>query len=326
MQKCIWRALRYTKKGKGRTLRVHVPEFDLMKHDRLEPCPELLDVGDFEHKPPPFNVFFWRIRRESRITHHSPLLDIPGDGLDNYCIDLLHSWVLGPIQAYVGFVLWFIISQKVLVPDIAYLSAEDNYQLAILQIRAKLFEHYRRRSHEDPHFKEKGSKIWNLTLGMLGQQHDPTLNAKAAEIHGVLLFVIELLEEHIGSFKEDMSDKATYLLQAGRCAREFDNILNSSGRLVSEEVQTNLFHNYMRHVMFYDRAGGKLHPKHHLMIHLIQRVVKLGNPKLYASYRDESLNGVVARLAQNVHSAAFGDQIHFRFGILRQLGLKQEIY
>ncbi len=46
---------------------------------------------------------------------------------------------------------------------------------------------------------------------------------------------------------------------------------------------------------FYDRAVGKLHPKHHLMIHLIQRVVKLGNPKLYASYRDESLNGVVSQ-------------------------------
>ena len=59
--------------------------------------------------------------------------------------------------------------------------------------------------------------------------------------------------------------------------------------------------------------GGELRPKHHIMIHLIHKARVMGHPSLWATFRDESLNGVVARIARAAHRTTFNAMAHARF-------------
>ena len=43
--------------------------------------------------------------------------------------------------------------------------------------------------------------------------------------------------------------------------------------------------------------GGHLTPKHHLFVHLTQRIPWQGNPRFYSTFLDETLNAVVSYVA-----------------------------
>jgi hypothetical protein len=45
----------------------------------------------------------------------------------------------------------------------------------------------------------------------------------------------------------------------------------------------------------------------------------LGAPKLYATFRDESLNGVVAKVARSCHRNNFSRMVHVKFRRLQAL-------
>jgi hypothetical protein len=40
---------------------------------------------------------FWRVGnpKVARLLHRSPLMDIPGVGMDTYAVDILHTWHFG---------------------------------------------------------------------------------------------------------------------------------------------------------------------------------------------------------------------------------------
>ena len=91
--------LRYDKRSggpKGRCLIRDLPELGLLQDDRLEPTPELRDVGALEDMCTPCVATFWRPSLETVTRHRNPVF---GNAWvltpRNMTIDLLHGLNLG---------------------------------------------------------------------------------------------------------------------------------------------------------------------------------------------------------------------------------------
>ena len=139
---------------------------------------------------------------------------------------------------------------------------------------------------------------------------------------GLLEFVVESLTEHMQDFQQAGGVrymKAQCLLAAGEAAMAFNSELRQHSRLVPREGQERLWASYMKHVTFFLRAGGQIKPKHHQMFHCIQRIHSHGNPLHYHTFKDESLNGVIAKIARSCHRTNFGLSVHMKFNALASI-------
>ncbi|CAE8617843.1 unnamed protein product, partial [Polarella glacialis] len=319
----ILRSLRYVKARRGRCLFKKINHLGLKSGDRLEPSTWLQDIAKFETMTVPFKVLFWRCSKRDRVTHPSPVLEIEGVTVDTWGIDLLHSWVLGPLGNYIAKSILLLISSKPYCRKSLYLDAEACQRVSLLALKGDLMNHYAARRASDSNWKAKGSQVWNLTIKMLGSADNPRLSAKAAETHGLLKFVVETLAKHEHNFEESRAPTASLLLQAGRAAVKFDDTLNQhSGRPVSSEMCQQLLFSFTRFACLFEKAGGKLTPKCHLMVHLADRARTDGHPRAYHTYKDESMNGVIARIAQSCHHATWTESVLRKFTIRSFYGVR----
>ena len=152
----------------------HMPAFGLEAGDRLEPSTQVIDIASFERITPPFQCHFWRGNKNDRVMHETPLLAIPGVGLRTYCIDLLHSWHLGPLSDCIAHCIWYFLECGFYSGDLPWLGIEQKKQLGLIYMRNRLMLHYRERANAgDEEFKTKGSRIWSLTLKMIGKASNP---------------------------------------------------------------------------------------------------------------------------------------------------------
>ena len=97
---------------------------------------------------------------------------------------------------------------------------------------------------------------------------------------------------------------------------ELDGIMDENQHSVARPVQVKMWEAFSRHVHLYLRTGGTCLPKYHLMMHMLHRVAIHGNPSSYSTYRDESLNGVLAKIARSCHRSAFGFGCHWKYQLL----------
>jgi hypothetical protein len=298
----------------------------LLAGDRLHPSRTLRDVGAFEHEPTPFQCRFWRVGniKTARLLHHSPLMDIPGVGMESYAIDILHTWHLGGIPRFCGRVLWFVLRSDVYGHGLPpYLSAEDSMHLKLLRLRSDLWLHYQQMRAADPEWSKRASQIWNLTLKMLGKETNPCVKAKASESRHLLDFCHSILEKHHNALEPV---QAQFFLASARAAVQVNAIIKESPRIMTRADQQRLLDAYLRHCAMLVRAGGTLVPKHHLFIHCIQRISRLGNPRFYTCYKDESLNGVVVKMARSCHRMTFMRSVHNKFRWAGKLGMSTHMF
>ena len=122
-----------------------------------------------------------------------------------------------------------------------------------------------------------------------------------------------------------MALKSQLLLEASKSGLEFDSLLNESPPQVSNIMMRRQLDTFLRHQMFVERAGEPLYPKHHMMIHGILQQKRMGSLKSNHTYRDESLNAVIAGIARPVHRSKFDRTTHFKFDIMQRLGLRSAI-
>lgn len=169
--------------------------------------------------------------------------------------------------------------------------------------------------------------MWNLTLNMIGASDSPSLHAKAAESKGLLLFTEHLFERHLNAFTQKLDPS---LARRGKLIREaavsavcLENAFATEARVVTRAQAQAALDAYIRFVRFYVDAGGPLVPKHHWMLHLLQRVVPKGNPKKYSTYRDESFNGMLARIARLCHRRTWMNIVHWKCQCLHDTAHKQ---
>ena len=161
-------------------------------------------------------------------------------------------------------------------------------------------------------------------MNTLGSQSKPILAAKAAESKGLLHFAVDLLERHmlqVAGLGADVLLKAQLLLSAGRAAVGFETVMNTHSRSFSCAQKNMFFHQYHRFVTLYLQAGGEVTPKVHLMYHLILESERKGNPKFYQTYHDETMNGIVAKIAASCHRLTWARSIMRKFYIRSCIGL-----
>ena len=196
----------------------------------------------------------------------------------------------------------------------------------MLHIRTELFVWYKQQAASDPEWSARAAQVWSLTLKMLGEQSDPILSAKANETAHFLPFVLHMLEKYRARMELHNETEYRFLLAACQAAERFNEIIRNAGRIMTYEQRRDLFNAYLRYVSSWMRMGFELQPKHHLMFHLIARVEKLGNPRFYWTYRDESLNGVLIKVARSAHRGRFMETIHDKFAWIEALGVCQHMF
>ena len=152
---------------------------------------------------------------------------------------------------------------------------------------------------------------------MLQEKH---LKAKAAETHGLLAFVVEMLEKHKDALQNtsDPQDKLVFelLTHAGAAAMAFDAVLASHDRRVGLQFSQQLFMHYNCFIVFCQRAGVPMLPKAHLMYHAVQHSLTKGNPRAYTTYIDESLNGAIARVCRSVHRRGWAQAVYRKIQLM----------
>jgi hypothetical protein len=190
----------------------------------------------------------------------------------------------------------------------------------MLRLKSRLWAFYRDK-RRDPEWKKKGSEIWNLTSDMISKKR-MVIKAKGAEARGLLEFCVSILTEYAPAFAVKGGIRhahAQQLLASGEAAMRFEAVLKEHGRVVPREAQLELWSCLMKHTSLYMRSGGKFMPKHHQMMHAVHNIARHGNPRYYHTYRDESLNGVIAKIGRSCHRTAFGLSVHMKFNVLASL-------
>ena len=107
---------------------------------------------------------------------------------------------------------------------------------------------------------------------------------------------------------------------------ELDGLMKSAPLKVDNATQQQMLDLYLRFTRLYFDAGGDLKPKHHQLIHMFQRIWLHGNPRFTQTYRDESLNGIIGKIARSCHYRTFQRLTHHKFDIMQRLGLNMDIY
>ena len=135
-------------------------------------------------------------------------------------------------------------------------------------------------------------------------------------------------ESHIEQFHVGRTDdeadlhqlEAKLLLEAFREAVKFETVLRESPRNMSDDQQKQALFHYSRFIVLFDRCGGNLTPKFHLLIHQVQEYKIFGNARYYHTYADESFNAVVAQLARASHRLCWAESIFKKLAVARGLG------
>ncbi len=94
--------------------------------------------------------------------HESPILTIPGVSMLQFFIDLLHTWHLGPLQAYIAMALWLVLDLQPWGMAPHFLDAEDAHRIGLMHLKGKLRSHYTRRRATDEDWNKKGSEVVDI--------------------------------------------------------------------------------------------------------------------------------------------------------------------
>ena len=133
-------------------------------------------------------------------------------------------------------------------------------------------------------------------------------------------FAVSALECHKSKLegRPEMRE-AQFLLESGRAACSALDIMSDAGRLLTDEQHRSLMSAYLHHVTMFKRAGGQTIPKHHMALHMIKQAAWMGNPKYFQTYHDETLNGVIAKIARGTHRISFAQATHRKFDLMQQV-------
>ena len=286
----------------GLALSIDIPHMGLQGGDRLEPSPELPDIGafrslsDFPHK-----VTFWCRAAETLSRHRNPLLDPAlGITLRSLTVDTLHTLQLGVMLEWCSACMWDLIEAKVWAD---FGTVEETIQGTVRVLRLELKAFYRQYKVEH---QKSLTKVYlsRKTLNLTNRR----LRTKAAQTWGMCLFLVSKLRSCA-----HMLPQGGRLLLAGEALVDLVHLWESAGRVLTpaqQQAALDLWKGHMRHTKHEERVKT---PKRHLMVHLLSRSAFFGNPRWYAVWRDESLNRELKKSCRVVAQSTFEDLLLLRF-------------
>eukprot|EP00969_Alexandrium_andersonii_P077368 3411725-Alexandrium_andersonii.AAC.1 len=130
---------------------------------------------------------------------------------------------LGIMLAFGRHTIWFLLDKNVygLVG-----SAGERLASAVLRLRGELMAFYKeyKGQNEDSNL----TQVADLTPAMLGTPEHPLLKTKAAETHGIVLFLDSQLAKH----RDVLGPEGQVLRDAGRCLIRFVEIMEEEGPIL----------------------------------------------------------------------------------------------
>lgn len=267
----------------------------LKKADRLEPSPELLDIGEFfTLESFPAHLTFWRAARESSAKHRNPLFSLATGVTPRRCltVDILHALYLGTIKTYACHCVWFLLLSGVFGQ--AGTVEEERIESARLVLVHRLFQWYRA--------QDRGlTQVGDLTRKMLGTVVAKELKTKGAESWGILLFVADTLAGSLHKLKPEAAE----LLEGARALIELVTIFDACGAAVPGPERERCLLVWQRFLEISRTMPLVVRPKRHVLAHVLQRLHDHGNPKLVANWHDEALNKVLKAACRQVSQTTF---------------------
>lgn len=229
-------------------------------------------------------VAFWARSRAAQ-AQPSPLFSLPGFGVRNVTIDVLHAVDLGVAQDVVGNLFWHWLRHHATAPT---------NKGKILQLWQKLREHYTT--------AKTTTKLQALTWEMVKlPEKAPKLRAKAAETRGVVPFALQVCQEMYASAPDT---KHLTMLQCCSRLMDFYAIMSvepfEPDNMATTTRELCLLYSALRKKAL---DGGepllwKPKPKMHLLQELGEfQAQEWGNPKFFWTYRDEDHVGQMAQVA-----------------------------
>jgi len=95
--------------------------------------------------------------------------------------------------------------------------------------------------------------------------------------------------------------------------QEYFDLLDKSPRIVPAATVQKMYDSVKRHFRLARLAGIKLKPKHHLLLHMVQRTLRHGNPGWYATFEDEGINKIVKGIGQAAHRSVWEVRVFDHF-------------
>ncbi len=224
----------------GRALMKDVPHFGLLVGDRLEPSPQLPDIGLFDKISLfPTIVLFWRTTLESISKHRNPLFNAE-TGVNPFrtlAIDPLHDIHLGVLARFVVHCLWVFLLADIF--DICLPSEEERLIMGVQAMRASLFDHYAEFREECKNVGQKCnvSELGTLTLGMLGKKNEKKMRAKAGQTKDLMRYVMKMLEKHQDKLRDFHGEE---LFIAGKALWDILQIMATNGRVLPHRALQEL--------------------------------------------------------------------------------------
>lgn len=117
--------------------------------------------------------------------------------------------------------------------------------------------------------------------------------------------------------------EARLLLATYKEAVLFEEVLRESPRDMDAPARQKALFHYMRFVVLFDRCGGHLTPKFHLLLHQIQEYKYFGNARYYHTYADESFNSTIAKIARASHRRCWGETVFKKVAVARSNGVAE---
>ena len=95
------------------------------------------------------------------------------------------------------------------------------------------------------------------------------------------------------------------MLEAGRCLRTRMATIDSAGTCLSDIQRQTCWDAYKRFLTLTRSYVEMAQPKRHLVLHMLRMLIHFGNLRLYATWRDESLNKTLKSSCRAVSQMTF---------------------
>ena len=210
-------------------------------------------------------------------------------------VNTLHCHYLGNMRSFCKYVIWLVLQSGV-YGEVGNLDQQTSVAMQTMARELALWYRERRRS-----LRAKVTEIQQLSKRLLGSSQEPTCKTKGAETWGLLLFLIDLLQEKLSR----LPPEAAHLAEAGRSLARCMQIFNENGVRLSEDSMQECWDCYQRFCNLTAHVEELLQPKRHLFYHLIKDLRSKGNPRFFANWRDEGLNKLLRSACRQISQAAF---------------------
>ena len=215
--------------------------------------------------------------------------------------DVLHTFYLGCIGQWVLHTLWlFIVSNIWNVPSSNQL---ENDELSMSQMSIDLNAWYKATPRNNLF-----SQLKTLDAARLGSRSEKKLSAKASETKGLFYFTRYLLTRHASRLPahfvdvQQSSDGMHTLLE---------HISGLKGRHPCPATHREMMNGALQFLRGSRAMGIPFTPKFHYLLHLVWDSRINGDPKLYATYLDESLNKELGTTGQRAYAHVWHQRVFF---------------